>query len=107
MSLDVDLIDENGNPVYEFNITHNLNKMASACGLYMAMWRPEEIDCECAEDLIPTLQNGIINLALNKDGYLKYEPDNGWGTYDGLLRIAVDYLAACEKYPKAKIEVSR
>jgi hypothetical protein len=29
--------------VFDANITHNLNKMADAAGIYEACWRPEEI----------------------------------------------------------------
>jgi hypothetical protein len=29
--------------VFDYNITHNLGEMAKAAGIYMELWRPEEI----------------------------------------------------------------
>ena len=39
MSLDVYLMVDNER-VYDANITHNLNSMASEAGCYEALWRP-------------------------------------------------------------------
>ena len=51
-------IFDNKECVYEGNITHNLNRMAEACGIYMELWRPEEIGVIKAEqDEIETKKN--------------------------------------------------
>ena len=43
MSLDVYLDDINGDRLYSNNITHDLNVMANAAGIYKYLWRPEKI----------------------------------------------------------------
>lgn len=52
MSLDVYLyveVDTGGEELtrldlFEWNITHNLGKMANEAGIYQHMWGPEELD---------------------------------------------------------------
>ena len=107
MSLDVDLIDEHGESVYEFNITHNLNTMAEEAGLYKLMWRPEELGFTTAGELIPGLTAGVALLASDPTRFHKFNPANGFGGYSGLLRVARRYLAACQDHPNATIEASR
>ena len=51
---------------FDFNMTHNLNKMATKCGLYRALWRPDELGIKQAKYLIPLLQDGIENLKEHK-----------------------------------------
>jgi hypothetical protein len=89
--------------VFEGNITHNLNKMAREAGVYMAMWRPKEIEITTAKQLIEPLRDGLARLQTNPEHFRKFNPDNGWGTYEGLVDFVVDYLSACEKYPDAEI----
>lgn len=107
MSLDVDLIDEHGESVYEFNITHNLNTMAEEAGLYKLMWRPEELGFTTAGELIPGLTDGVALLAAEPTRFEQLNPENGWGDFGGLLRVARRYLAACQDHPNATIDVSR
>ena len=121
--------------VYSANITHNLNTMADVAGIYEALWRPyklkniyfkfgkdeseasnlnydKEYEIEqntivLANDLIEPLRHGLHELKLNPDKYKTYNPENGWGSYDGLVRFVENYLNACYQYPNAKVEVSR
>ena len=112
--------------VFDYNITHNLTGMANACGLYEPLWRPhllksnwiatenydEEYKFETdnpseAWEIITKLKEGIEELKSNPEKYKKYNPDNGWGNYEGLLKFAEEYLKACENYPNAIIGVSR
>jgi hypothetical protein len=88
-------------------ITHNLASMANACGLYEALWKPDENGIEYAEQLIPILKLGFKFLCENEHDYRVYEPKNGWGTYIRLVSFVKEYLIACEKYPKSKIRVER
>lgn len=93
---------------YDANITHNLNKMAAAVGLYIPLWRPEEGGYKLAMDLFAPLNEGIAKLlARGKDELRQYEPRNGWGTYENLLSFATQYLEACKANPDAEISVSR
>ena len=107
MSLDVDLIAEDGSVVFSYNITHNLGAMARFVGCYEALWRPEEIGIEYANQLTPLLSNAAVFLALNKDKCEEYNPKNGWGDYNGLLRFVQEYMIACANHPFAQIKVSR
>jgi hypothetical protein len=107
MSLDVSLYATQRTGIFERNITHNLGKMARFAGCYEALWRPEEIGAKKAKDIIPALTLGLANLEADPAHYRTFEPENKWGTYDGLVRFVRDYLAACKENPDAEIEVSR
>lgn len=89
------------------NITHNLNNMASAAGIYYHLWRPEEIGIEKASALIEPLTKGLSTLRKKKDILLDYNPTNGWGKYEDLVALVKDYLAACKTYPDAIVKVDR
>jgi hypothetical protein len=95
------------NEVFHGNITHNLGEMAEAADIYYALWRPEEKGWTKAKDIIPILKKGLTRLITNPVHFKKYNPANGWGEYIVLVRVVIDYLAACKQYPDAKIEVSR
>jgi hypothetical protein len=98
--------DEDGE-VYWRNITHNLGKMASEAGLYEAMWRPDEHGLTHARDLIGPLRDGLATLQSDSERFKAFNPENGWGDYDGLLAFAASYLAACMNWPDAEVRVSR
>lgn len=93
--------------VYSANITHNLVRMAKEAGIYMHLWRPEEIGITKASQLIEPLAAGLNTLALDPDAFQKLNPSNGWGDYDGLVQFVRDYLAACQKWPDADVSVYR
>lgn len=121
---------------FDANITHNLGRMAREAGIYEALWRPDEMlapdiaavlhDAEeidyhsehakslraqlptpTAADLIEPLRNGLRLLRANPTYYRQWEPENGWGTYDGFVPWVERYLAACEEHPTATVRVSR
>lgn len=77
-------IEVQGEAIFTANITHNLGAMAQAAGLYCALWHPKKLEggCDRAGVLIPLLR-------------------------EGLLRFTRNYLAACEQWPDAVVEVSR
>lgn len=93
--------------VYSANITHNLNKMAEAAGLYQACWRPDELGITKARQLIPSLKAGLARLRDGPLYYSQFNPSNGWGTYEQFVLWVAEYLAACEKYLEAEVSVSR
>ena len=113
MSLDVYLNDDpcdhcgRGDEVFTANITHNLNAMATEAGIYKHLWRPEEIEITRAHQLIEPLTAALGLLRKNREHFERFTPDNGWGSYHGLLSFTGEYLAACERYPDAGVEVSR
>src|SRR3989337_4024989 len=92
---------------YSDNITHNLGKMANKAGIYNHLWHPNELGITTAKELIEPLRSGLVRLSMNPIYYSQFNPKNGWGNYSGLVRFVRDYLAACEKFPYAKVSVSR
>jgi hypothetical protein len=93
--------------VYSANITHNLNKMASEVGIYEYLWRPDEIGVDRASRLVAPLRDGLALLQTKPEQFKRFNPSNGWGTYEGLVKFVRDYLVACEQYPEAEVSVSR
>ena len=110
MSLDFYLGYENDghfNEVFDINITHNLNSMAEAAGIYKALWRPDENGFKKSKDIIQILEIGLKKMKENPEEFKKYNPSNGWGTYEGFIQFVESVLEACKEYPNALIEVSR
>ena len=107
MSLDVYLEGEDGMAAWEANVTHNLNKMADAAGIYEILWRPEEVAIVRALDLIEKLEAGIAAMKADPAKFKAFNPKNGWGDYDGFVRWCEEYLAACRNFPWAKVRASR
>lgn len=95
------------NEVFDWNITHNLGKMADKAGLYDALWRPDEQGYKYAKDIVNILEDGLKELQSHPDLFKSMNPENGWGSYEGLVECVKAYLVACKKYPDAEIEVDR
>lgn len=93
--------------IYHGSVSHNCNAMAMVAGCYHAVWRPDEIGIETAKDLIPHLENGILEMREKKLELMRHEPANGFGSYEGLLRFLESYLSACRRNPKTKVYACR
>ena len=113
MSLDVDLMVTQPVSVYYNNITHNLGKMAgevklsNGLTLYDVMWRPDERGLKFAKDISELLDEGW-NILLSEPDYFKtFNPDNGWGSYEGLIDFVYRYRNACWDNPDAELSISR
>lgn len=107
MSLDIILTAVRETSVFKCNITHNLNIMAGQADLYGVIWRPEENGIETAAQLIVPLQDGLALLKAEPDRFKALNPQNGWGTYEGLISFVEAYLAACIENPDATIMAFR
>lgn len=107
MSLDVYLKKMVLSEVYSDNITHNLNKMAKEAGLYEVLWRPDEIGFTHAHQLIPALEEGLALLRSDRERFEKFNPENGWGNYVGLVCFVNQLLQACKLDPDAEVHVCR
>lgn len=107
MSLDVSLEDEDGQELYSANITHNLADMARAAGIYMCLWRPEEIGITRAGEVIGPLATGLADLATNQAKYEAYNASNGWGMWKHFVPFCAAYLQACRDHPQARVMVCR
>ena len=116
MSLDVDLMVTQPVSVYSGNITHNLGKMAAevkipymagTVTLYTILWRPEELQFTKAREIADLLDVGW-NILLSEPEYFKtFDPENGWGSYEGLVDFVYKYRNACWDNPEAELRVSR
>ncbi len=99
------------------NITHNLGKMASECGLYEPLWRPYELfnitdDDEddtiiLAADILDKVKAGLKELKSDPKHYMKFDPENGWGSYSGLVAFTERYILWLKTFPEARVMVSR
>jgi hypothetical protein len=107
MSLDVTLTAVRPTEVYSANITHNLGRMAREAGIYMHLWRPEEIGAKTASDLIEPLRAGLALMRSDPARFRAFDAENKWGTYDQFIPWVEEYLWACEANPDATVEVSR
>lgn len=117
MSLDVYIKSKKKEEDREWvaNITHNMNKMAQRIfvsenkeTLYDYVWRPEELGREIdTDEMKNVLTKGICIMISKRKSLLKYEPENGWGSYDSFLKFLIKYKEACEDHPDYIIEASR
>lgn len=107
MSLDVSLRAMRSTEVFTRNITHNLGAMAKEAGLYEYLWHPEEKGVVKAVDLIIPLSAGLGLLEGNPDYFKQFNPENGWGDYEGLVAFVENYLQACRENPDAEVSVWR
>ena len=104
MSLDVYLTLRKKD-VFGYNITHNLRDMAIKAGAYDLVWHPPEKTK--AKTVRPVLAASISKMESDPDHFRKYNPPNGWGTYEDLLQFFREYLEACEKWPNATVSAYR
>jgi hypothetical protein len=107
MSLNLYLYEIKEINVFDSNITHNLIKMAREAGIYKVLWYPEEIGIDKASDMIPYLEKGVETLKSDPERFKEFNPENGWGKYEGLLCFAVNTLVACKEYPDARVSAHR
>lgn len=91
----------------DFNITHNLAKMASEAGVYQCLWQPEENGFLTAADCIPILERGLRDLRARPEHFRQFEPENGWGTYDGFVSCVAEILESCHKHPEGEVTAHR
>jgi len=107
MSLDVYLTRVQRTNVYENNITHNLGEMAKEAGIYMHLWRPDELGITQACELIEPLRQGLHLMKSDPERFRAFDSPNGWGLYENFIPWIERYLEACYEYPDANVEVSR
>jgi hypothetical protein len=107
VSLDISFCNKVGTELYWRNITHNLNKMAEAAGIYDVLWHPEDANIKYAEDMIPIIEGGLKKLKENPEQFKPYSAKNGWGTYEQFVPWLEEFLDGCRAYPDGLVEVSR
>ena len=113
MSLDVDLMITKPTSVYDGNITHNLGKMAgevklsNGMTLYDVLWRPDEHGLKFAREISELLNEGWNTLLSEPEHFKQWDPENGWGSYEGLVDFVYKYRNACWDNPDAELRISR
>jgi len=113
MSLDFIIYDKPGeyaqHELADFNITHNLGRMAKEAGIYECLWHPNEhgMVTPRPKDIVKTLSSGIELMKEDPERFRKFDAENGWGTYSNFLPWLENVLEACLEYPNARISVSR
>lgn len=113
MSLDIDLKVTIPTTIWHYNITHNLGKMAAqvkfedGLTLYDVLWRPEEKHLNLACDIEDYLDRGWNILMSEPNFYKTFNPENGWGSYEGLCEFVYQYRKACQEHPLAEVHACR
>jgi hypothetical protein len=99
--------EEETRELFSANITHNLCQMADEAGIYRCLWRPDENGIRVGSEMVVFLEAGIALLRAEPERFKKFNPENGWGDYHGLVRFAEIVLAACREHPTATVRVWR
>ena len=104
MSLDINITAKREVEIYECNITYNLAPMYYKCidkekGL-------KKLDNMSCKEALPIINNAITDLLNNADEYRKLNPENGWGSYEGLLSKLQEIRNCCENNSDGIINVS-
>ena len=94
---------------FHMNITHNLTEMASNCqvegkckpldnskmvSLYDLLWHPKDnLGIETPTmNYIGDLVSCYQKLVKNPDMFKQFNPSNGWGSYEGLVKNTKRYI---------------
>ena len=94
MSVDLSIKAKRLVEIYETNITYNLAPMYyKAIDKELGLKKIKGMSCKKA---LPIIENAIKDMIDNKEEYKKLNPENGWGTYDGLLEKFKDIRNICE-----------
>lgn len=108
---DIELLSYETDEVWSGSITHNLNKMAMEVDAYELLWYPEKVfpDSEVirATQLVAPLAHALAKLIEDKERLQEFNPENGWGHYDNLVKFVTDYIVAGLNHPNAVVEVCR
>jgi len=91
-------VEEVGN--YTYNVNSMYHKAIGWEGLNQNL-----NNRQCA-DVINDLQKGIKNMENYPGEYIKLNPENNWGNYEGALEYLKKILAACKKTPEGIVRVN-
>lgn len=102
------------------NITHNLCQMAEDClsfeeeyqhyNLYDLLWRDTQVPFTGVylNIYIAHLSYCLYVLKNDPDHFKKFNPENGWGTYEQLVNFVEEFIKALVTMPEGShIEYSR
>lgn len=89
MSWDAELLDDEGDCLYEVNYTHNTNRMiheALGGSLVDHPWYAS-LDGASGPDGAAYLHRIISSLEADPIRFESMNPSNGWGSYESLLKV--------------------
>ena len=89
-------------PQHEQDGTKNIRIRKQRNTIRLCLGR--EID---TKEMVKILTKGIYIMISKRKSLLRYEPENGWGSYDSFLKFLIEYKEACEDNPGCVIEASR
>lgn len=97
------LYEEITTEVFESNYTYNVSDM-----LRRALRKDgiNQFHGKKASECIETLEKGIADMKENKSDYEAMNPENGWGSYTGILKVLEKMLSKCKEYPNAEFVIS-
>lgn len=103
MSLDIYITAKRETEIYERNVTYNLAKMYYKCiDKEKGFKKLDGMNCK---EALPIVENAIIDMLVNADEYKKLNPENGWGSYEGLLETLQEIRKCCKENFDGKISV--
>lgn len=106
MSYDISLRISTGkshHTVYENNYTYNVSPM------YYKAFAPNKglksISGLRANFAVNFLYSAIDRMIKNKKEYIELNPSNGWGDYEGALKVIIELKQACEDHPGCTVYI--
>lgn len=97
-SFNIDIDAGGSHPInYDQNInyTHNTTKMLFDVGIDIY-----KIDGKPASEVRSIFAIGLKKLEADPSKYKAMNPDNGWGSYSGLLEVMQKVIDSCDEAPK-------
>jgi len=95
------------NTVFEVSYTHNIVNMTHAALNTSHYTWSEEYQGKKASEIAPLLENLITVLEKDPERYRAMNPENGWGSYDGMMiHYLKPFLRACKEYPDGVLDFS-
>ena len=89
---------------YDANYTYNVAKMFyDAFDLVDGI---RELNGKTGTECKPLIEKAIKKFVDNKELYEKWNPENGWGDYDGALDLLRMLLQWCNEAPNAVMSVT-
>jgi len=90
--------------VFRNNYTSNAYKM------FRLAFRSKEhfkaFDNKSAKECLMEIDSALKIMKANPYRFKKYNPENGYGDYEGAYHFLFNFGVACLRYPKAKIGIS-
>lgn len=103
MSINISIIAKRKVAIFDTSITYNLAPIYyKAIDEELGFKKIKGMTCKKA---LPIIINAIKNMLDNKEEYIKLNPKNGWGSYDGLLENFKKMKECCENNPDGIFEM--